>query len=162
MNTEERADDIEKRGFDYLKQERWHEARECFEEILTLQLRPIRQVKVLRNIMGTYEKEGMREEAVRTGEKALDLIETYNLWAESNEGATLLGSIKGHMARLRGEPATIALGLPITIFGAYINGAAIGAAIGSKIQVESANIYGPVLADLRYGGAGLGAFLGLL
>lgn len=156
MDTEERADEIEKRGFDYLQQERWREARECFDEMLTLPLSPIRQVKVLRNILGTYEKEGMRDEAIRTGEKALDIIETYNLWYESNEGPMLRGSIRGHLGRLKGEPATIA------VFSAYLTGAAIGAAIGTKIQVESVNIYGPVLTDLRYGGAGVGALLGLL
>ena len=160
MNTEERADEIEKRGFDYLQQESWREARECFDEMLTLPLSPIRQVKVLRNILGAYEKEGMRDEAIRTGEKALDIIETYNLWYESNEGAMLRGSIRGHLSRLKGEPANVALGMPIAVFSAYLTGAAIGAAIGTKIQVESVNIYGPVLTDLRYGGAGVGALLG--
>ncbi len=130
--------------------------------MLTLHLSPMRQVKVLINILGTYEREGMLEEAVRTGEKALDIIETYNLWHESNEGAMLRGSIRGHLARLKGEPAIAALGMPIAVFSAYISGAAIGAAIGTQVQVESLNIYGPLLTDLRYGGAGIGALLGLL
>lgn len=162
MNTEERADEIEKRGFDYLQQERWREARECFFEMLMPSLSPMRQVKVFRNILGTYEKEGMRSEAIHTGERALDIIETYNLWYESNEGAMLRGSIRGHLSRLKGEPATAIFDMPIVFFSVYFTGAAIGAAIGTQIQVESVNIYGPVLTDLRYGGAGVGALLGLL
>lgn len=52
--------------------------------------------------------------------------------------------------------------MPIVFFSVYFTGAAIGAAIGTQIQVESVNIYGPVLTDLRYGGAGVGALLGRL
>jgi tetratricopeptide (TPR) repeat protein len=161
MNSKEHADEIEGRGFDYLREERWSDARECFEEMLTLPLSPMCQAKVLENIMGTYDKEGMRDEAIRTGEKALDIIENHNLWHASNDGAILRGRITGHLARLRREPTTAALDLPIAVLAAYFTGAAVGAAIGAQIQVESVNIRGPVLTDLRYGGAGIGALFGL-
>lgn len=162
MDTERHADEIEQRGFSYLEQERWPEARESFEEMMRLPITPLRQVKVLRNIMGVYEKEGLREDAIRTGREALNIIESHDLWHKGVEGAMLRGSINGHLARLTGAPTAVALGLPVAVSSAYISGAAWGALLGSKIEVNSINIYGPVLTDLRYGGAAIGAILGLV
>ena len=157
MNTEAHADEIENRGFEFLRQGNWREARGCFEEMLALPLSPIRRVKVLRNVMGAYEKDGMREQAVVAGRQALEVIESNRLY-ETNGGALLRGEIKSHLLRIQGVPVSR---LPaFTLLAAYFSGAAIGAAIGSQIVVHSVNIEGPVITDVRYGGAGLGAVLG--
>ena len=101
MDTEARADDLEERGFNYLKQGQWSEARSCFERMLSLPIAPLRRVKVLKNIMLSYEKDGMREKAVAIGEEAFRLIETNRL-SETMEGARLRGYINGRIARLSG------------------------------------------------------------
>lgn len=160
MSTDDQADEIEVRGFEFLHQERWHKARGCFEEMLSLPLDPMREVKVLRNIMGTYEKEGRITEAIDIGERALEIIDTYNLYGKTDGGYDF-GYIRGCIARYRGE--TYPWNLVIAPLSAYFIGASIGAVIGSKIVYEGLTINGSiVLTDLRYGGAGVGALLGWL
>ena len=56
MRIDDQADEIEARGFDFLKQKHWREARECFHEMLSLPIDSLRRLKVLMNVAGTYEK----------------------------------------------------------------------------------------------------------
>jgi hypothetical protein len=103
-------------------------------------------------------KEDLRDEAISTGHKALSIIDSHRLY-ETNEGAILRGEFSGHIARLQGVPISRS---PIfSLLGAYLSGAALGAVLGAQVQIQSANIHGPILTDLRYGGAALGALLGI-
>jgi hypothetical protein len=157
MSIDQQADEIERRGFDFLDQERWGNARGCFQEMLELPMKPVRRVKVLMNIMGTYEKEGNIPAAIASAEQALDVIEDYNLYeATVFEGARLRGSLKGHLTRLGGKliltdvprysqagPIEMNLSFADQVrahFATASLGAALGFAIGSQIPYPQIQI----------------------
>lgn len=100
MTSNEIINQIESEGFDLLKQKQWTEARNKFEKMLSHSLTPIREVKLLYNIMKTYEREGKRDEAISICKKAIIILETNKLWYNNDEGATLFGTFKGHYNQL--------------------------------------------------------------
>jgi hypothetical protein len=161
MPDDIKADELEREAFVHIHAERWADARQCFENMLDLSLSPLRQVRTLRNIQVAYLREGMNSEAIAPGKRAIEIINRYDLVHASNEAAMLSGEIVGVTDKLEGKRSH---GLPLLVSfaGAYITGAALGAVAGSHIQTMSRNIHGPVLTDLRYGGAVGGAIMGLL
>lgn len=157
MSIDKQADEIEARGFEFLVQEKWSEARGCFQEMLELPISSVRQVKVMLNIMGTYEKERNIPEAISSAEMALKIIEDSNLYETTMfEGARLRGSIKGHLTRLRGRPILTDVPQysqagPIEMNLSFIDqlrarfataslGAALGFAIGTQLPFPTIQI----------------------
>ena len=59
----------------------WSVAREYFEEALLHDMPALRQAKILRNIAGTYLKEGNREGVILTTEKAIAVLDSENISA---------------------------------------------------------------------------------
>lgn len=112
---------------------------------------------MLRNIGLTYEREGNKEAAIGIYQEILVVPGL----CETTEGVYLHGQITGHVRRLQGGSvwsATSVYGL----FAAYSVGAAIGAALGSKLHGAGHTLFGRAVdQDLRYVGACLGAFLGI-
>lgn len=137
----------------------WHEAAECYEKMLALELTQFDRAKMLANLMQMQEKDGRIEKAIRSGEQALQLVQEYSLY-QSMEGAHLRGFLTGALARLKGEPFPRRPIVPL--LSAYLLGALLGAYFGSKIQYQGITIRGEEWTDLRYGGAWIGSVLGWL
>jgi hypothetical protein len=108
-------------------------------------LAPMREAKVLANIMGTLEKEGRNNEGVAVGQEAIRILEIAGA-VKTFEGAKLAGSLRGQTQRLSGVPKTEVLLdvaariLPIDV--AYFFGAWLGTYIGRQYDLENV---GPVL-----------------
>jgi hypothetical protein len=152
------AGDIFSRASALRRERRWAEARACYEQLLSLDLSPMDRAKMLANIAQMFEEEGATAEAVRTAEEVLQVVERYGL-AESSEGIHLRGFMTGRLRRLRGE--AVPWQLYIRILAPYIIGAAIGATIGAQIQINTLGFDAmPLLTDVRYGGACIGAVVG--
>ncbi len=157
--AEESISELEERAATHRRNEKWREARLCYEKMIRLGLPPLDEAKMLANIMQMYEKEGDTEAAINAGMQALELIQNYRLY-ETMEGVHLRGFLNGSLRRLRGQPFDW---LPMaTILLANALGAVLGAWIGSGIEYEGLTIHGPAWTDLRYGGAGIGGILGWL
>ena len=59
-----------------LKHERWQEARECYEKLLSFELTPEDRARALANIMQTYAHEGNQELAIKYGKQARELAQS--------------------------------------------------------------------------------------
>lgn len=60
----------------------WSGARSYFEQALTLEMPALRRAQILRNVAGTYLKEGDREGVVATAERALAILDASDVPAE--------------------------------------------------------------------------------
>ncbi len=157
MTGSESSSDVESRGVELAKQGQYAEARSMFQEILTTKAAPLHRAQVLRNIMLTYEREGNKTAAIET---CNEILEVPGL-CETTEGVYLHGQITGHVRRLQGRSVRTSHSVS-AVFAAYTAGASIGAVLGSKAQGVGYTILGrAVNQDLRYGGACLGAVLGV-
>ncbi len=150
-----KPEDLDQQAIKLAEAGNYAAARQVWEEALRLDLTSRFRVGVLKNVMGTHMQEKNTLEAIAWGEKALEVIGTSGL-DRTQEGRSLHAGLSGHLARL-GSPFRTATALA----AAWITGASIGAAIGSKLNVHSTDLHGPILTDLRYGGAALGAVVGL-
>lgn len=149
--------DSERRGIDLANQGRYAEARQIFEKVLTSKAVPLHRAQVLRNIGLTYEREGDKQAAIGVYQEILAVPGL----CETTEGVYLHGQITGHVRRLQGSPIWGSASVS-ALFAAYSVGAAIGAALGSRLHGAGQTLSGVAVAqDLRYGGAGLGAVLGI-
>lgn len=157
MSHDEGNSDLEARGVELAQQGRYAEARRIFEEVLSTKSVPLHRGQVLRNIGLAWEREGNKEEATRAYQR---ILEVPGL-CDTNEGVYLHGQITGHIRRMQGGSIWGATSV-YALFAGYCTGAAIGAALGSKAQGAGYTIFGRAIEqDLRYGGACLGAFLGV-
>jgi tetratricopeptide (TPR) repeat protein len=151
---------LESCGVELANRGQYEAARKIFQEVLISKTVPVHRAQVLRNIMLTYEKEGNKQAAI---EKCNEILEVPGL-TEDSEGVYLHGQISGHVTRLQGRSVWNLRSLAgiSGLFAAYAGGAAWGAAIGSKMQDAGHTIFGQAVhQDLRYGGACLGAIVGL-
>ncbi len=98
-----KVDELENLGFKFLAEQKWPEARVCFEKMLELLFSPMRQTKVLWNIVGTYEKEGNKEQAIITIRRALQVIDDFDLFNSDIEGARYRGLLRGQLHNLEGN-----------------------------------------------------------
>lgn len=132
---DQEVEDLEHRGFEFLKREQWTAARECFEEMRQHRLPPIREAKVLANIMLTCEREGRNDDATNVAYEALNLLHASGL-DRTMEGTALAGRFKGYAAHLTGVPKVIVLHdvarklIPLAL--AYYFGAMLGAYLGAS------------------------------
>src|SRR6266481_1671543 len=106
MNPSSTVDATEMRGFTFLQAGRWSDARECFTEMLSHPLEPIRRAGILRNIMGTYAQEGAAQDAMEFGSRALQVLYAHRASGECApsdipEIAELESNIKAHLQRLQ-------------------------------------------------------------
>jgi hypothetical protein len=151
------VDDMERRGLDLAAREQYAAARALFEQVLPQRTTSQQRAQVLQNIMLTYEHEGNTAHAI---EICRDILAIPGL-GDTVEGILLRGQIRAHITRLQGGSIWKASGIS-TVFAALSAGAALGAALGTKVHGSGYTIFGqPVDQGLRYGGALLGAWLGV-
>ena len=157
MNDVQSGSDLERQAVELANGGKYSEARALFERVLETKAVPLHRAQVLRNIMFTYDKEGNK---VRAMEIAEDILNVPGL-CDTNEGVFLHGQITGHIDKTQGRSIWMSKSLS-AVFAAYSAGAAWGAALGSKAQGSGITLFGQtVTQDLRYGGAAMGALLGL-
>jgi tetratricopeptide (TPR) repeat protein len=157
MPSDEASSELEARGVELAKQGQYAEARRILGEVLSTKTVPLHRGQVLRNIALAYEREGNKEEAIRAYQRILDAPGL----CETNDGVYLHGQITGHVRRMQGGSVWGATSV-YALFASYCIGAAIGAALGSKAPGAGHTIFGRAVdQDLRYGGACLGALLGV-
>jgi len=157
MPSGEDSSELEARGVELAQEGQYAEARSIFEQVLPTKSVPLHRGQVLRNIGLAWEREGNKEEAIRAYQR---ILEVPGL-CDTNEGVYLHGQITGHIRRMQGGSVWGATSV-YALFAGYCTGAAIGAALGSKALGAGRTIFGrAVEQDLRYGGACLGAFLGV-
>ena len=146
--------------------------RYFFEQVLPMRSEPLRRARVLSNIMLTYEREGNKGKTVAVCRKILDIPGLQETFA----GIRLHREVAGQLALLEGRPISV-WGGPVGLFAAYFSGAALGAALGPKAYGIGGTLFCDLIAstalcqlikrslineDPRYGGAGVGAFLGVI
>jgi hypothetical protein len=98
--ADDSLDDIERRGFAYIEQKQWESARQCFEKMLGRPMPTKREVKVLQNILRTYQRQDRMEEAITTGERTLELIEGSD-FGQTMEGTFAHGQVLGLVKEMR-------------------------------------------------------------
>jgi tetratricopeptide (TPR) repeat protein len=129
-------------------QQKWSEARKNYQKILSQNISPINQVKMLANIMQMHGHEGNKEEAIKTAYRALELYQLHPL-GNTRIGIFMHGYILGHIKRSEGRSFLMwtppfCLSLPIELNLSLFDqirirlattacGAAIGATVGSQI-----------------------------
>ena len=145
MNDQPDVDRLENRGFEFLRREQWSDARHCFEEMRQHRLPPLREAKVLANIMTTLEKEGRSEEGISVGREAIRILEMAGT-VKTTEGAELAGTLRGRFQRLSGvqraEVLLEAAARLVPIDVAYFFAAWVGAYIGREYDLKDV---GPVV-----------------
>lgn len=157
MHNDSSKNELEAYGVELAGQGKYAEAREIFQKVLATKTVPLHQAQVLRNIGLTYEREGEIVKAVEIYEQ---LLETPGL-CDSNDGVYIHGQITGHLRRLQGGSFWSSSKI-YSLFAAYWTGAATGAALGTKAHGIGFTIIGEAVnQDLRYGGAALGAIIGI-
>jgi hypothetical protein len=100
---ESEVDKLEREGFEHLNHHRWPDARSCFERMLTHELVVERRARVFLNIMGTHQRQQMREQALDAVQQAIDVLQGSE-FARTTEGSLLLGKCIGHRDLLTGSP----------------------------------------------------------
>lgn len=82
MTERDQITKIEEEGIRRTQINDWSGAREYFEQALTLHMPALRQAQILRNIAGTYFKEGNQQAVVRTVEQAIAILDAAGVPAE--------------------------------------------------------------------------------
>jgi hypothetical protein len=139
------ARDLERRASSLQAQGRARDAIECYREILALDLTPINRAKMLANVMQLHQALGEEDEARAAGQRAIELIDAHRL--SSNEAVFLHGVITGRLGK--GTPVWNI----VHIGAAWISGAALGAAVGSKTTFPGTALIGLAPAYSRHLGA---------
>src|SRR4051812_29605435 len=115
------------------------EARKAYLCMLEGEHKLINQVVFLSNIMTCYAKENDTVNAIKTGEQALDIIDTHKLkgvsGSDGDKAAIIRGHIRGKLMQLRNTNSSLWDEL-IYFCASYIAAAFIGAAIGINIHFD--------------------------
>ena len=82
MTAPDEITNIEAEGIRRTQVGDWSGARNYFEQALTFDMPAVRQAQILRNVAGTYMKEGNRQGAAGTAERAIAVLDSAGVSAE--------------------------------------------------------------------------------
>ncbi len=154
MDSHDIATSKAQQAGDLWRQGNYVDARRLYEEVLSITSLPLDKAKTLANIAQMYEKEGLKEDAIRTAEKAINVIhadETY----KTLEGSHLRGYLNGFLNRLQGKdryappkyddsvPLEMNLSIPDRLrahFSIAIIAGGLSGTIGSQIPISRLDI----------------------